>query len=331
MDAFEGPGNTLSWETQPVPATGLDLARRLLDAARSGNPDLAPLAGFEVARPLGRGGMGSVFLLRRPDDETLVALKVMSDRLAADSDSRNRFLREVEVTGGLVHPNIVRLLHSGCHEGVIFYTSEFCDAGTLAQLCRSRGGSLPVGEAVPLIRQVLDGLEYAHRAPVRTTLPDRQVEAFGLVHRDLKPSNVFLHAAGGSLVARIGDFGLAKAFDLSGLSGYSRTGVTAGTPAFMPRQQVLNYKYVMPEVDVWAMAACLYYTLAGTPPRDFPPDRDKWGVVLRDRPVPIRDRDPARSIPVPLAQLIDAAVADDPAIQFRTIAELRHALDTSLA
>jgi len=71
-------------------------------------------------------------------------------------------------------------------------------------------------------------------------------------------------------VAKVGDYGLAKAFDAAGLSGQTNTGVAAGQTYFMPRQQVINYKYAGPEVDVWAMAATLYHMLTGNFPATFP-------------------------------------------------------------
>ena len=77
-------------------------------------------------------------------------------------------------------------------------------------------------------------------------------------------------------VAKVGDYGLSKAFDLAGLSGQTCTGAVAGTPAFLPRQQVINFKYARPEVDVWAAAAFLYYLLTVRPPREFPPGMDPW-------------------------------------------------------
>ncbi|HUR07787.1 MAG TPA: protein kinase, partial [Nonomuraea sp.] len=92
-----------------------------------------------------------------------------------------------------------------------------------------RGGRLPAAEAVHLALQALEGVGHAHEQ--------------GVVHRDLSPQNILLSkAADGSLVAKVGDFGLAKAFDQAGLSGLTRTGTAAGKPWYMPRQQVINFR-----------------------------------------------------------------------------------------
>jgi eukaryotic-like serine/threonine-protein kinase len=104
----------------------------------------------------------------------------------------------------------------------------------------------------------------------------------------------------------------------------SATGALAGTPVFMPRQQVVEFKYARPEVDVWAAGATLYHLLTGKYPREFAPDADPWQVVLQTAPVPIRRRNPA--IPKRLAAVIDAALVDDPEIGMKTAAELRQAL-----
>lgn len=96
----------------------------------------------------------------------------------------------------------------------------------------------------------------------------------------------------GGVTVKIGDFGLAKAFDRAGLSGLTRTGAVAGTVRYMPRTQVVDYKYAKPEVDVWATAATLYRMLTGTTPRDFPPGTDPIVVLLRESAVPIRDHAP---------------------------------------
>ena len=92
--------------------------------------------------------------------------------------------------------------------------------------------------------------------------------------------------AGEDVVVKIGDYGLAKAFDLAGMSGLSATGAAAGTPVFMPRQQLIDYKYAKPPVDVWAMAASLYYMLTLKYPRDFEKGKDPWQIVLQTDAIP---------------------------------------------
>jgi serine/threonine protein kinase len=145
----------------------------------------------------------------------------------------------------------------------------------------------------------------------------------GLVHRDLKPGNIFLTYQDGKITAKIGDYGLSKAFDLAGLSGQTRTGFRVGTPVFIPRQQVLDFKYAKPEVDVWAAAASLYYMLTGYYPRDFT-GNDIFLAVLRNKPVPIRDRN--TNIPHKLAKVIDLSLIEEPEIHFKTAKAFKQAL-----
>jgi hypothetical protein len=307
----------------------LPILARLLEMARSGDPDLVAVQGYEIERELGRGGMGAVYLARHGRAGGLVALKVMLPRVRADGRATQRFLREAELTRALVHPNVVRLHDHGCSRGTFFLTLEYCDGGSVARLMEQEGGPLSVARAGAITLQVLAGLEYAHGAQVPVRRADGSTATrCGLVHRDLKPANIFLSGRGGAQAAKVGDYGLAKAFDDAGLSGQTRTGSTAGTPHFMPRQQVVNFKYAQPEVDVWAAAACLYYMLTGQTPRDFPEGRDRWQVALQERAVPIRQR--TRAIPAKLAEVIDHALTDKPVIGFRTAAELRQALEGAL-
>src|SRR5262249_47243612 len=251
------------------------IIRRLLELAKSGKKEVLAVQGYEVLRELGKGGMGAVYLARHERSGEQVALKVMLPRVAADAWAKRMFLREVAFTRELKHPRVVRLHEAGWDEGTFFFTLEYCDGGSVDKLMRQRGGTLSIDEAMPILFQVLDGLEYAQRAEVVGRLSDGSEErAAGLVHRDLSPHNILLSGTGGGRVAKVGDFGLAKAFDLAGLSGQTRTGSTAGKPYFMPRQQVINFKYAKPDVDVWAAAASLYCMLTGRVPRDFPEDRD---------------------------------------------------------
>jgi serine/threonine protein kinase len=199
----------------------------------------------------------------------------------------------------LDHPHVVRLLDVGYGRGTFFLALEFCDGGTVADLVKRRGGKLPLNEAVGFTLQALEGLDYTHNV---------YGPGKGLVHRDLKPANLFLSGPSKGSVVKIGDYGLARAFDDAGLSGSTRTGDVGGTPEYMCRQQLIQFKDAGPEVDVWAMAASFYYMLTGTVPRDFRKDQDPWLTVLETDPIPIRARD--SSIPEGLAKVIDRALVD---------------------
>ncbi|MFZ2658646.1 MAG: hypothetical protein WAX69_27180, partial [Victivallales bacterium] len=107
-----------------------------------------------------------------------------------------------------------------------------------------------------------------------------------------------------------------------------RTGTAAGKPFFMPRQQVLNYKFSMPEVDVWAVAASFYNMLTGDYPRNFSMKQDVWQSVLQNHPIPIRDRN--RSIPKKLADVIDEALIDNPSLKFKTATELKKRIRSAM-
>jgi serine/threonine-protein kinase len=306
------------------------LVQLLLKEASSGDKGLQALRGYSLQKELGRGGMGAVFLIRHDATGELQALKLMLPRVAVQPESRERFLRETENTRVLVHRNVVRMRDSGYAHGIFFFTLDYCDGGSVDRLLASRGGTLPVGEAGRIVLQALDGLEYAHNAeaPFVPLSEGGLGRGRGLVHRDFKPQNLFLSGPEDSPVARVGDFGLAKAFDLAGLSGLTASGFLLGTPTFMPRQLVINFKYAKPEVDVWALAATFYRMLTGAPPRDFPRGMDPFLAVLQAEPVPIRRRMPA--IPKRLAEVIDHALIDNPAIPFKSAGDFKRVLESLL-
>lgn len=310
-------------------ADPMQILKRILQLAKSGDKNLLPIQGYQVLKELGKGGMGAVYLARNDQTGEQVALKVMLPRVAVNERAKQSFLLETLNTRALRHPHVVELRDGGCSQGTFFFTLEFCDGGSVDQLMNERGGKLSIQEAGEITLQTLDGLEYAHHVEVPVTLANgSKTMAQGLVHRDLKPHNIFLSGSGSARRAKVGDFGLGKAFDTAGLSGQTCTGAKAGTPVFMPRQQVVNFKYAKPEVDVWAMAASLYYMLTGCFPRDFPAGKDVWQVVLQTSAVPIRQR--AASIPRKLAEVIDAALVDKPNIQIKTAAEFKRVLEGAL-
>ncbi|MFN6500261.1 MAG: protein kinase domain-containing protein [Nostoc sp. DedQUE01] len=302
--------------------------QQLLQQADTGNSDLLSILGYNILKKLGEGGFGAVFLARHNETRNEVALKVMLPAVATNPQMRERFLREIDNTQALNHPNIIKILNSGYHNGTFFFTLEYCNGGTVVDLMERSGGRLSIDEAISIIMQVLDGLSYAHQAEIAyVKLADGSSgRGRGLVHRDLKPSNIFISNINGNRIIKIADYGLAKAFDQAGLSGQTMSGTKAGTPVFMPRQQVINFKYAKPEVDIWATAACLYFMLTGAFPRNFV--GDPFLAVLQTNAVPIRKRDP--SIPKKLAELIDLALIDKPEIHFKDAATFKQALSVSV-
>jgi serine/threonine-protein kinase len=302
----------------------------LLKQADLGDSQFRAIQGYEVLSKLGEGGMGAVYMARRATTGKTTVIKLMLPQVAADQHSKEMFKREVENTRVLNHPNVVELYDWGFSNGAYFFTMEYCDGGSVTDLIKKRDGRLSIDEAIKITLQALDALEYAHHAPIPyVKLKDGGYgPGRGLVHRDVKPGNIFLAHSEKGLLVKVGDYGLAKAFDMAGFSGLTRSGTAMGTPYFVCRQQVLNFKYAKPEVDVWAMAASLYNMLTGSPPREFSRTKDVWQTILETAPVRIRDRDP--SIPKSLADVIDQALIDEPSISFKSAADFRQALAGAL-
>jgi serine/threonine protein kinase len=151
--------------------------------------------------------------------------------------------------------------------------------------------------------------------------------ATGLVHGDIKPGNILLGRRGGTLTAKLGDFGLLRAFDRAGLSEKTFNKRDAAMLGFLPRQQLIDFNYAKPDADIWSVAATLYAMLAGKYPRRFG-KKDPLLVVLRSDAIPIRQREP--SLPKSLAEAIDLALQDQPTIHFKTAMEFRQALEAAV-
>ncbi|RCJ41620.1 serine/threonine protein kinase [Nostoc punctiforme NIES-2108] len=307
----------------------LDIIKYFLNLAESGDRNLKAISGYNLVKLLSTSEFGEVYLAQHNQSGKFIALKVMLPAVAANDFAVQMFLRETENTKALQHPHVVQLMDCGFSDIIFFFTMEYCEGGTVWDFMQQLGGRLSVDIAVPIILQILDALEYAHNVelPYVKLADGKFGKGKGIVHRDLKPSNIFLTNIDGKLVAKIGDYGLCKAFDLAGLSGQTLTGTQAGTPVFMPRQQVLNFKYAQPEVDIWAVAACLYNMLTGCFPRNF--TGDPFLAVLQNNPIPIRQRD--ATIMQPLAQVIDLALIDKPEIHFKSAAEFKQALLSALS
>jgi serine/threonine protein kinase len=269
--------------------------------------------GYAIDRRIGRGGMGEVFQARRLRDGREVALKLMRPEMGGDAEARAGFLREIDVMARLRHPHIVAVLDRGSAGDAFFLAMEYCAGGSLSSAIARQQGPLPEAAAVRLGLQVLDALADAH--------------ARGFVHRDIKPENVLL-ADEALAVAKLADFGLAKSFQDAGLSGMTATGAVAGTPQFMPREQLTNFRLVRPSGDVWSLAATLYHVLTLDYPREFPFGVEPLQVILEGPIVPLRDRRP--DLPAKLGAVIDKGLADDVAVRYPDAQTMRAALRGAL-
>lgn len=283
--------------------------------------------GYRAIKQLGRGGMGAVYLAENVDSLERVALKILLPEIACMEQCREDFIREANNLRSLRHPNIVALKECDYNSGSLYLALEYCSEGNLREYLKRTGQSLTVTLALDLTCQLLDGLEYAHNVRLEqiSFLDAQTYTVNGLVHRDIKPANIFLARQDGALTAKISDFGLAKAFDMAGISGCTKTGDFSGTLGFIPKQQFLNYKYAKPEVDVWSAAATLYYMLTGKAPRSFNSNTREVMHTFSHPPIPIREYNPF--VPENLAQLIDFALDDrGDQLNFKSAAQLKFAI-----
>jgi serine/threonine-protein kinase len=269
-----------------------------------------PFPDYLLVRELGRGGLGIVHLALDQRRGQVAALKTILPAAQAGRAEVERFLREARILQQLSHPNIVAFREMGESCGQFFFAMDFVageDAGSLLR----RLGPLPLRRAVSIVAQALDGLAAAHQ--------------LGFVHRDVKPANLQLAEGEGGDCVKILDFGLARTYQMSRLSGLSHMGQVGGTVAYMAPEQITHFRESRPPVDQYAAAATLYHLLTGKHVHDFPADfQQRLLKVLNADPVPLRARRP--EVPEALAAAVYRALAREPEKRFPDAAAFRAAL-----
>jgi len=205
--------------------------------------DLPRIEGYRFERLLGRGGMGSVYLAEEIALGRMVAIKFITRR---SDDSMNRFAREARLLATVEHPNVVRVYSFGSTEHAAYIVMEYIDGETLAEHI-AREGALPIGKAIRIMTQVVDGLAAA--------------AAKQIIHRDIKPSNILLDRAGNVHVA---DFGLAKPMNAN-VDPITHAGTVVGTPHYLSPEQAEGSEVGL-HSDIYSLGVVFFEMLTGTRP-----------------------------------------------------------------
>lgn len=271
-----------------------------------------PIKGYQIVDELGRGAMGVVYRAIRNADQSVVAVKTVLPVVRGIPRDYEMFLREAEILKSLNHPHIVRFLEMGTTGALLFFAMEYVPGTDASKLVPATGASLPVPRIVNIIDQLLSALEEVH---VR-----------GFVHRDIKPSNLMVQTMpSGDDFARLADFGLARAYQSSRLSGLTVTGGFGGTMAFMAPEQMTDFRHAKPHVDQYSVAASLYYMLTRRCVYRLPKTVARQILMLQQEPfIPITEY--RSDLPPGLVEAIHRGLAREPGDRFPSVSEFRAAL-----
>lgn len=264
---------------------------------------------YAIMRTLGAGGMGAVFLANDRKLEREVAIKVLPADLSDDDDVAERFRNEARTVAKLDHPNIVAIYGVEQEGGLHYIVMKYVSGGSLDTYLQSRGGVLPIHEAVRLLAEVARGLGHAHRR--------------GIVHRDMKPANILIDADGRALVA---DFGISKAVQQVH-AGVTRTGMIVGTPHYMSPEQI-DGTLVDGRSDQYSLAIVAYQVLTGSVPFDAETYAGLLSRQLHDPPPPMLGR--RADLPPATQAVVMQALAKKREERFASMEDFASALEHSL-
>lgn len=266
--------------------------------------------GYQILKLLGKGGMGAAWLAKNSFGKEVV-IKTMLPKESIEEKDIAVFKREIAITASLNHRNIVKFLDYGFTRYQMYFVMEYVKGIDAYKLLDRRNWQVSIEEAFPIIHQVLLGLAHAHKN--------------NIVHRDIKPPNILLKPEKKFWKAKLADLGLAKNYQLSGMSGFTFKGQHGGSYPWMPREQIIDFKYVKPVSDVFAVGATFYHLLTGFTVYNFHKSKNDINVILYEMPIPIHERNP--NIPSKLAYVIDKSVRRNHEERYQSADEFRIALE----
>jgi serine/threonine protein kinase/Flp pilus assembly protein TadD len=268
------------------------------------------LGPYEILSPLGKGGMGEVYLARDIRLKRKVALKLLPAAFTQDEDRVRRFEQEAQAASALNHPNIITIYEIGEVDGTHFIATEFIEGQTLRQQMTSTQMKLAV--ALDLATQVASALAAAHAA--------------GIVHRDIKPENVMVRPDG---LVKVLDFGLAKLTEVSSSSVdtgaptsarvKTETGAVMGTPRYMSPEQARGQK-ADARTDIFSLGVVLFEMIAGRGPFEGATAGEVIGAILHLEPPPLQHY--VREMPEALEWIITKALQKDREQRYQGVKDL---------
>jgi eukaryotic-like serine/threonine-protein kinase len=260
---------------------------------------------YKIIGQIGKGSMGLVYKAQDPKINRLVAIKTIrfSDEFEEDviKEIKERFFMEAEIAGKLSHPSIVTIHDVGDDRDLTYMAMEYLEGEDLDKFIKKEN-LLPVRSVLNIVAQIAEALDYAHRD--------------GVIHRDIKPANVMLLKNG---QVKVTDFGIAKAIS----SSKTKTGVILGTPNYMSPEQIMGQK-IDSKSDIFSLGVLFYQLLTGELP--FHGD-NLSGLLYQITQVSHTScREYNHRIPKACEQILDMALAKDPAKRFRTAGQMAHIL-----
>jgi serine/threonine protein kinase/Flp pilus assembly protein TadD len=269
------------------------------------------LGRYEIRSPIGKGGMGEVYLARDTQLDRTVALKLLPPDVASDQQRMNRFVREAKATAALSHPNIAHIYEIGEADDVTFIAMEYVEGRTLRQYMKS--ARIPLDEALYIALQVASALSEAH--------------AEGIIHRDIKPENIMLRPDG---YVKLLDFGLAKLVEKRSQEQYTldeaptlliqtNPGMLMGTVTYMSPEQARGLE-VDGRTDIWSLGVVLYEMIAGQVPFTGQTTTDMLVSILEHRPRALSKAMP--EIPIDVDRIITKAMAKRRESRYQSASDL---------